>query len=126
MPAKDPDVRRATWRRWYQNNKHKQIKRVRGQSRRNRTEIQQYKSTTPCTDCKQCYPHYVMDFDHVTGEKLANVADLTRTNHSRKQVWEEIAKCELVCANCHRARTHFRRQERKKHTHKDDNGSTPA
>jgi hypothetical protein len=82
--------------------------RVRDQSKRNREEVQQYKSSTPCADCQQSYPHYVMDFDHVHGEKLANVADITRVNHSRKKVWDEIAKCELVCANCHRIRTHQR------------------
>jgi hypothetical protein len=27
------------------------------------------KKELPCTDCKQSYPYYVMDFDHVTDRK---------------------------------------------------------
>lgn len=113
MPAKDPEQRRETWRRWYRNNRHKQMTRVRGQSKRNRTEVQEFKSSTPCADCHIQYPHYVMDFDHVRGEKIDNVADILRANMSRKKLWSEIAKCDLVCSNCHRVRTHERREQNK-------------
>lgn len=67
------------------------------------------KSRTPCADCRQIYPPYVMDFDHVTGDKLFNVgAMVSKLNSSNKRILEEIAKCEIVCANCHRQRTHNR------------------
>lgn len=70
------------------------------------------KESTPCTDCNNYYPYYVMDFDHVIGEKYFGIA-----NHSGKSLddlKEEISKCEIVCANCHRIRTHLRRIEIKK------------
>lgn len=45
------------------------------------------------------------EFDHVSGEKTKNVGTLL----ARPSLWEqavaEVEKCELVCANCHRART---------------------
>jgi lysyl-tRNA synthetase class I len=50
----------------------------------------------------------MMDFDHVRGRKQANVAELINTL-SKKRLDEEIAKCEIVCSNCHRVRTHMRK-----------------
>lgn len=58
----------------------------------------------PCMDCGVSYPHYVMDLDHVRGTKVAGLADLLQ-HGTLDQVVEEIAKCELVCSNCHRIRT---------------------
>jgi lysyl-tRNA synthetase class I len=70
--------------------------------------IQEMKSSSPCLDCKLSYPYYVMDFDHVRGRKQKNVMELINTL-SKKKIDEEIAKCEIVCSNCHRIRTHMRR-----------------
>jgi len=70
--------------------------------------IQEMKSSSPCLDCKTSYPYYVMDFDHVRGRKQKNVMELINTL-SKKKIDEEIAKCEIVCSNCHRIRTHKRR-----------------
>jgi hypothetical protein len=70
--------------------------------------IQELKSKTPCMDCKINYPYYVMDFDHVRGRKHKNVMELIPTL-SKKKIDEEIAKCEIVCSNCHRIRTHQRK-----------------
>ena len=68
-----------------------------------------YKSTTPCTDCKQSYNSWVMDFDHLDpATKEDNVSDLRQRKISLKRIKTEIAKCELVCSNCHRERTHKR------------------
>lgn len=59
----------------------------------------------PCTDCKKTYPHYVMDFDHLDpNTKSFNIG--TWKGQSKENLIKEIAKCELVCANCHRIRTH--------------------
>jgi hypothetical protein len=67
------------------------------------------KDGRPCADCGQTYHPAAMQWDHLPGaEKVASVADLCRKNN-RGRVLEEIAKCELVCANCHAVRT-FQRQ----------------
>ena len=73
--------------------------------------IQDLKSRNPCMDCKIQYPYYVMDFDHVRGRKQNNVMELIPTL-SKKKIDEEIAKCEIVCSNCHRVRTHIRRSRK--------------
>lgn len=64
----------------------------------------------PCTDCGKSYPHYVMQFDHTEGDKEDCVSVLVGKSKSKKTILDEIAKCELVCANCHAERT-FRRRE---------------
>lgn len=65
---------------------------------------------TPCKDCKRRFPPYVMDFDHLDPkQKVANVAYLVKHGCSAKLL-EEIKKCDIVCANCHRVRTHERGQ----------------
>lgn len=110
MPYKDPEKRKEALRRWYSNNRASQIERVKRQGHKIRDEVRNYKASNSCVDCGQQYQYFVMDFDHVRGEKIANVADIINRSCSRKAVWEEIAKCDLVCANCHRCRTHSRKK----------------
>jgi hypothetical protein len=70
-----------------------------------RTLIQMAKMV-PCADCGVQYPPVAMDFDHVRGTKLFNL------NKGWGRPWsaihEEMAKCEVVCSNCHRVRTMLR------------------
>lgn len=73
--------------------------------------LRDLKDRTPCADCQIQYPYYVMDFDHVRGKKHANVMELVQTL-SRKKIDEELAKCEIVCSNCHRVRTHLRKSNK--------------
>jgi hypothetical protein len=75
--------------------------------------LRDLKTKTPCVDCGINYPYYVMDFDHVRGQKHANVMELVSTL-SKKRIDLEIAKCEIVCSNCHRIRTYMRRIAKKK------------
>lgn len=77
--------------------------------KRNAEYVKQIKEATPCADCNRHMPHYVMDFDHVTGEKTRDVSALVAAPASIKTIQAEIEKCEVVCAICHRVRTHFRR-----------------
>lgn len=51
-----------------------------------------------------------MDFDHVRGEKKYNIGSMVGRGLSPKLIDEEVAKCELVCSNCHRIRTYARMQ----------------
>ncbi len=70
--------------------------------------IREFKTSNPCTDCGVFYPFYVMDFDHLPQyEKLFELSRAPRCG-SLTAVQEEMAKCDLVCANCHRVRTFTR------------------
>lgn len=74
--------------------------------------IQKVKSNTPCADCGNKYPYWVMDFDHID-EKSFGINSHTKVTRSLDKIKEEIAKCEIVCANCHRGRTHARYMQNK-------------
>jgi hypothetical protein len=65
------------------------------------------KEENPCVDCGQHYPFYVMQYDHTGDDKVMDVNRLTK-QASWVRVLAEIAKCDLVCANCHAARTFLR------------------
>ena len=73
-------------------------------------QIKKAKSV-PCLDCGVSYPPYVMDFDHVVGTKLDNVANLVSKIVSDDRLTIEIEKCEVVCSNCHRIRTYNRQSQ---------------
>ena len=72
-----------------------------------RKQIGQLK-TNPCTDCHGTFPPECMDFDHVRGIKLREVSKMC--NYSVENILAEVAKCDLICANCHRIRTKKRAQ----------------
>lgn len=57
----------------------------------------------PCLDCERRLPPVCMDFDHVRGEKTSNVSRLMADFDLALS--DEVAKCDLVCAVCHRYRT---------------------
>lgn len=57
------------------------------------------------------HPVWRMQFDHRNGdEKVACVSELISMGTLNKLL-AEIAKCDVVCANCHCDRTHRRKNE---------------
>jgi hypothetical protein len=56
----------------------------------------------PCVDCGEEDP-IVLEFDHLRDKKFMISKGITDRNW--QDVLDEIAKCEVVCANCHRRRT---------------------
>ena len=84
--------------------KEKSNTRNRNRKSKMRAYLQELKQVTPCADCKENYPYYMMDFDHLE-DKLFNIS---RVNNSWEEMLIEIDKCEIVCANCHRTRTYSR------------------
>lgn len=64
-------------------------------------------------DCGVSYPSYVMDFDHRDPSlKKFELGDALSKVYSIQLVLDEIAKCDVVCANCHRIRTYASREVR--------------
>jgi hypothetical protein len=62
-----------------------------------------------CADCGLRSPHpEIYDFDHLPGfDKVAGVSALL-TKGTFDGLVAEVAKCDVVCANCHRIRTRSR------------------
>jgi len=93
----------------YQKNKEAYLASVRQRTIRLQALLRAAKDK-PCADCGIKYPYYVMDFDHVEGEEKRGAMSRFLKRHSRRALLVEIAKCEVVCSNCHRERTYLRRK----------------
>lgn len=73
----------------------------------NRLEMLRYLKNHSCVDCEETHPA-TLQFDHVRGQKKM---DITRmfTMYKWDKVLQEIAKCEVRCANCHAKKTALER-----------------
>jgi hypothetical protein len=86
---------------------------------RNKQFIREYLSSHPCTcgvsDIR------VLEFDHIDPKtKKKDITKMVNGTPSLNALKEEIAKCQVLCANCHRIKTienkdwkHKKNQERK-------------
>ena len=107
--ARDIESQRSAKRRYYERNREVYREKNRRKRARMRILLRQAKSK-PCADCGKEFPYFVMDLDHREGEtKEKEVATLIGTL-SLRRLLVEIAKCDVVCSNCHRIRTHNRQQ----------------
>lgn len=101
---------------WYHKNRDTHKKQS-GESRtRRRAEARRLvraDKDKPCADCGNKYPYWVMDHDHRPGEvKLFDLNAACKTGVPVARIVAELAKCDVVCANCHRERTHTRHCQR--------------
>ena len=100
------DCRRAYDRRYYaERGKAARLARVRVWRGEARAWMDALKEDRACADCGGIFPPYVMHWDHLPGHlKIAEISTMVGTRR-REVVIDELAKCELVCANCHVMRT---------------------
>lgn len=66
-----------------------------------RAKINEIKLKSGCVDCGYNLHPFALDFDHVDGEKYKQVSAIINF----EKALEEIKKCEVRCANCHRVKT---------------------
>ena len=78
-------------------------------SRAKRLALIQSFKRAPCCDCGGLFHPQAMEFDHPPGEKSFSISTYGR-RVGVDLLKREIAKCDLVCANCHRVRTARRRE----------------
>lgn len=92
---------------WYEKNRESRRAGLAGHTKRrwqeNRRLVFEYLSGRSCMDCGE-RDVVVFEFDHVRGEKTASVGFMVQ-RFSWAKIQAEIAKCDVVCANCHRRRT---------------------
>lgn len=70
---------------------------------RGRALINEIKATLSCVSCGGVYPPEATDFHHRDPTtKCTRVASMK--THTKERILAEIAKCDLLCANCHRER----------------------
>lgn len=91
-------------RQHYKNNKEAYKIKARKYKHDRLNFLWEIKLGNSCVDCGEHYHPIAMDFDHVSGNKSFAVGRSAREVGVEKLL-QEIEKCELVCANCHRVRT---------------------
>jgi hypothetical protein len=102
--AANADKVRGYWRSYYYRNRDE----VAASRRRRKDELRRwlrdYKASLVCVMCGERHPA-TLDFHH-TGDaaKELSIGDVAAAGWSRRKVLAEIAKCEVLCANCHRKR----------------------
>ena len=107
MAYKDKDKQREAVRRHYEKNRAAMIERsaIHKKSHREtvRNYVLAYLKDHPCVDCGETDP-IVLEFDHLR-DKVFNISEASKYGFDR--IKEEIDKCEVRCANCHRRKTYL-------------------
>jgi len=86
-------------KKWSRDNKHRYVEDSEIQLKKKQYVIDHLKSN-PCIDCGETDP-IVLQFDHVRGIKHRAIAQLIARHAPLITIIEEIAKCDVRCANCH-------------------------
>lgn len=102
----------------YSNNKSSYLEYGRRRREKAKEFICNYLSDKKCIDCDNSDIR-VLEFDHIKTNKFSNIADMVRQAYSDNKILEEIKKCEIVCANCHRIRTSERSNNYKNKFYKE-------
>lgn len=114
MPLKNLIKRRKYQKKynrevWYPKNRKKHIERVSKRRKEIRVEVAKIlndiKQKRGCIDCR-IKDFRVLDFDHKLGSnKKFAVGDGRMKFLPIKKILEEVKKCDVRCANCHRIKT---------------------
>ncbi len=95
-------------KKWYAKHKETHVANARINRERAIAEARRfvwdYLSTHPCVHCGESNP-VVLEFDHIRGKKRMHVSEMVRRGHGLESIAEELAKCQVLCANCHRIKT---------------------
>lgn len=119
MAYKNPEDRKTYHRLWYQANRAKKAEQSKEWHDANyerhmdlqakwamerRQKLAQYKLERGCARCGYRGHPAALHFDHLPGhEKAFTIAQIYKRKWER--VLEEIAKCQILCANCHAIQT---------------------
>ena len=120
MPIKDPEKRKEYHREYlkrryqedptYKQTHLQRVKKLSDKRRKAHKELILGLKNNPCADCKEMFHHSMMEFDHKP--EFIKKFDIGSGGQAGnlKELIEELDKCDLVCANCHRYRTWIRQQ----------------
>lgn len=99
--------------KWYHNNKEKARIYAKRTRERRRKWFDGVLEKLECIKCGQNHPA-TLDFHHRDPKtKINNVSTMLGTKKSKKAILEEIEKCDVLCANCHRILHHDEREAEK-------------
>lgn len=89
-------------RKWYYKNKERTKTNVVARKDALDAWFLEYKSRLKCKKCSECHPA-CLDFHHRdNAEKELNVGKAVDKGWCKERILKEIAKCDVLCSNCHR------------------------
>lgn len=92
---------------WYRGASSEQKERVYKRNKSLRIDyakkLFEYLKKNPCVMCGESNP-IVLEFDHLR-DKTSEISTMVRCSYSWERILEEIEKCQVLCANCHRIKT---------------------
>lgn len=93
-------------RRWYENNKLRQIDRMRSRKRELRAWVSEIKTSLACETCHEDHPSCLVFHHKNPSEKEISLSAAITNGWARGRMLTEIAKCQVLCENCHRKLHH--------------------
>ena len=92
----------AAWRKWYRENAARKL----AWQKRRREEMRRwwrdFKATKSCTKCGESAPECLHFHHRDPRDKEVDLAKITSIGQwSMKRILAEVAKCDVLCANCH-------------------------
>jgi hypothetical protein len=105
MPYKDPEQRKAyhkeQGRKYYLANKEKVMARSKVTRAIGKARWDTFKRTLKCAKCGFNHPA-ALDFHHTNPAEKENIVSNLVSNGCFAAAMEEVQKCIVLCANCHR------------------------
>ncbi len=109
MPHKDPAKRKAYQAKyqagWYAENGDHRREQVRRRRRALKQRFREFKETLECSMCGLSGKDnaWALDFHHIDrANKTTSVSHLVSGGYGWDRIMEEVALCDVICANCHR------------------------
>lgn len=92
-------------KKYYNTNRKKQYLRVQNRKKELLEWYAELKKTLKCANCPENDPR-CLDFHHInTKEKDATICYMVYNGYSKNRILKEMAKCIVICSNCHRKLT---------------------
>ena len=85
------------------------------QTQRRKYLLGQYKVSCGCAECGWSGHPAALDFDHISPEDKSFHIAQSIAGRSVKTIFEEVRKCRVLCANCHRIHTYNEAQGKRKY-----------
>ncbi len=104
MPYKDKDKQLEYQREWYKqpNNNEKTKNNIVTRKRELKRWFKELKNSLKCASCGE-NTSVCLDFHHDNEKnKDHNISSMIKRGFSKEKILEEIEKCTILCANCHR------------------------
>jgi hypothetical protein len=114
MPDKDEEARKAYAREYdkeyYQKNREHLLKKQKEKNQRRIEKVgawlNEYKKGLSCSRCSESHPATLQFHHRNPAEKDFSVSMFRRGKYSKERILQEIAKCDVIGANCH-AKEHW-------------------